>query len=104
MVIEVADPSTSPHYDPRANETVASLNIPNELFLLWDKKIQLQKRMGSAASKLADMLNHHALRWVTMQLLFRVLDNPLRKGWLQFHKGEVAEFKQVQMHNTALGF
>ena len=57
LEIEVVDPSTNPHCGARANEAVASLIVPNKLFLLWDSKIELQKRIGATISKLSDMLN-----------------------------------------------
>jgi len=57
LVIEVEDPSTHPSYSARPDETVASLRIPNKLFLLWDKKISLQRKIGATVSSLLDMAN-----------------------------------------------
>lgn len=34
-----------------------SLTIPNEFYLLWEKKILLQKRLGNDVSTLTDMTN-----------------------------------------------
>jgi len=49
---------SNPHYGgARSSETVASLVIPNQLFLLWDRKITLQKRLGTSVSQHLDMAN-----------------------------------------------
>ena len=34
-----------------------SLNIPNELYILWEKKIYLQKKLGTDPSSLTEMVN-----------------------------------------------
>lgn len=39
------------------NRAVASLVIPNKLYLLWDKKITLQKKLGISVSRHLELVN-----------------------------------------------
>lgn len=59
-VITIASANSSPLYTQRCiqkAQPVASLEIPNKLYLLWDRKISLQKKMGVSVSKRLQLLN-----------------------------------------------
>ena len=59
-IITVADASSSPLYmqDPiQKAQPVASLVIPNKMYLLWDRKISLQKKLGINSSKRLELAN-----------------------------------------------
>ena len=56
--ITVEDPSSSTHYkEKKDQDPVASLVIPNRLYLLWDRRVCLQKNLGVSVSKHSDMAN-----------------------------------------------
>lgn len=59
-VITLTSADRSPlHTQRRIQELqpVASLVIPNKLYLLWDRKISLQNKMGMSVSKRLELAN-----------------------------------------------
>ena len=61
--ITVEDPSSSTHYkEKKDQDPVASLVIPNRLYLLWERRVCLQKNLGVSVSKHSDMANSHIER------------------------------------------
>lgn len=59
-IITVTDASSSPLYLQKTiqkAQPVASLVIPNKMYLLWDRKISLQRKMGIGSSKRLELAN-----------------------------------------------
>lgn len=52
LKITVKDPPGSPHSD---REPIGTLVIPNKLFLLWDRKTALQRKLSASVSKHYDL-------------------------------------------------
>ena len=56
--ISIADASSHPRYRAMLQKApVASLQIPNKLFLLWSAKQSLQKKLFTSVSKHYEMVN-----------------------------------------------
>ena len=53
---ELNIPVSSSTDNPRFNrKPIANIDIPSKLFLLWDRKITLQRRLGASVSKHCDL-------------------------------------------------
>lgn len=52
LKVIVENPSENPRFDKKP---IADLVIPNKLFLLWDRKTTLQRKLGACVSKHYDM-------------------------------------------------
>ena len=61
MPITVAQASSNPVHHRGSilkSQPIASLVIPNKLYLLWDKKVTLQKKLGISVSRHLDLINN----------------------------------------------
>ena len=52
LKIPVSNPTDNPCFD---RKPIANIGIPNKLFLLWDRKTTLQRRLGASVSKYYDL-------------------------------------------------
>ena len=52
LKIPVSNPTDNPRFD---RKPIANIIIPNKLFLLWDRKTTLQRRLGASVSKHYDL-------------------------------------------------
>ena len=52
LKITVSNPSDNPRFD---RKPMANVIIPNKLFILWDKKTTLQRRLSASVSKHYDL-------------------------------------------------
>jgi len=56
--ITVERPSENPHYSSMKHKgPIASLSIPNKLYMFWDKRNKLQRKMGASVLKYTVMAN-----------------------------------------------
>lgn len=64
----------------KENHAAFSLTIPNELYILWEKKIALQKNLGRVGDTLTGMLNDMIKSQLNIKSLSTVEERMQRKS------------------------
>ena len=71
LYITVEDPCSSTHFsEMRKKKPVASLIVPNKRYLLWDRRVGLQKDLGVSVSKHSEMANSRIKRDCNVDIMW----------------------------------